>query len=98
MLTSRRDSLDRRRASALIVATWFSILSPLSWFIIFKAHSYVHPFLDPIVWQMPFVFYGFAVCGAVVDKIETFLGRQRKRLPAAACTERDKERRRSSNP
>ena len=48
---------------ALIVATWFSILAPLSWFTIFKAHSFIHPHLNYVVWQMPFSLYGFAVCG-----------------------------------
>jgi hypothetical protein len=67
-------SLQKKHASekegrsqlALIFATWFSILAPLSWFVIFKAHSYAHTHLNYIVWQMPFVFFGFAVCGLVV--------------------------------
>ena len=57
---------EARKRVALIGATWVSILAPLSWFIIFKAHSYVHTGMNAIVWQMPFVLFGFAVCGLVV--------------------------------
>jgi hypothetical protein len=49
----------------------FSILAPLSWLIIFKAHSYVHTFMNNIVWQMPFTIYGFAVCGLVIQSLVT---------------------------
>ena len=51
---------------ALIWATWFSILAPLSWFVIFKAHSYIHTHMSFLLWQMPFTFFGFAVFGAAV--------------------------------
>ena len=60
---------EKRKHLALIIATWFSILAPLSWFIIFKAHSYIHTHMNFIVWQMPFVFFGFAVCGLVVKSL-----------------------------
>ena len=49
--------------SALTIATWFSAAAPLSWFIFFKAHSYIHTHMNYIVWQMPFTMFGFAVCG-----------------------------------
>jgi signal transduction histidine kinase len=52
---------------ALIFATWFSILAPLSWFIVFKSHSFIHTHMNFIVWQMPFTFFGFAVCGLVAE-------------------------------
>jgi len=60
------DRSERERSSALIAALWFSLLAPLSWFVIFKAHSYVHTFLNNIVWQMPFTLLGFAVCGLAI--------------------------------
>ena len=41
------------RLIALTITTWVSILAPLSWFVIFKSHSIVHPFLDYLVWYMP---------------------------------------------
>ena len=56
----------RRHYIALIWTTWFSILAPLSWFIIFKAHSHNHFHQNFILWQMPFTFFGFAVIGSAV--------------------------------
>lgn len=52
-----------RSLYALIVASWFSILAPLSWFVVFKGHSYAHFQLNFIVWQMPFTFFGAAITG-----------------------------------
>jgi hypothetical protein len=60
---------EQRIHLALIGATWFSILAPLSWFIVFKAHSFIHTGINFIVWQMPFIFFGFAVCGLVVRQL-----------------------------
>ena len=51
---------------ALIWTMWFSILAPLSWFIIFKAHSYIHTHMSFLLWQMPFTFFGFAVFGSAI--------------------------------
>ncbi len=55
-----------RSSLALVAATWFSVLAPLSWFVIFKAHSFVHTHINYVVWQMPFTIFGFAVCGLAV--------------------------------
>jgi hypothetical protein len=52
-------------AFALLAATWFSLLAPLSWFVLFKAHSYIHTQINFILWQMPFTIFGFAFCGLV---------------------------------
>lgn len=60
---------EGRKCLALVLATWFSMLAPLSWFIIFKSHSYIHVHMNFIVWQMPFVFFGFAVCGFAVKTL-----------------------------
>lgn len=57
------------KGSALIVTTWFSIAAPLSWYIIFKPTSYIHTFLFPMAWQMPFVLLGFALCGYVIHDL-----------------------------
>jgi len=58
-----------RRSQALAVAAAFSLLAPLSWLILFKAHSYVHTFMNNIVWQMPFTLFGFAVCGLLLQSL-----------------------------
>lgn len=66
-LRSRKMMAERRQHSiALIWTTWFSILAPLSWYVIFKAHSYIHTHMSFLLWQMPFTFFGFAVFGATV--------------------------------
>jgi hypothetical protein len=51
---------------ALVMTTWYSLAAPLSWFIIFKPTSYIHTFLFPMAWQMPFTLLGFALCGFVI--------------------------------
>ena len=66
-LRSRKIVAERgQQYIALIWTTWFSILAPLSWYIIFKAHSYIHTHMSFLLWQMPFTFFGFAVFGAAV--------------------------------
>ena len=70
---SYAGSLNDRGPYALIIATWFSILAPLSWFVVFKAHSYSHLQLNAIVWQMPFTFFGAAITGLAVRNIFSWL-------------------------
>ena len=57
-----------RKGLALMGATWFSILAPLSWLVIFKPTSYTHDAIFPFIWQMPFTLLGFAFCGYVVQQ------------------------------
>ena len=66
LLFLRSNSGRRQQDMALIWTTWFSILAPLSWYVIFKAHSYIHIHMSFLLWQMPFTFFGFAVFGAAV--------------------------------
>ena len=56
-----------RKATALLATTWCSILAPLSWLILFKAHAYIHTNLDYFVWQLPFMILGFALVGYSVS-------------------------------
>lgn len=69
MMNKSTGKMDKRKKTALILVTWFSFLAPLSWFIIFKAHSFIHTHLNFIVWQMPFTLFGFAVMGLIVQSI-----------------------------
>lgn len=55
----------KKSSLALFGMMWFSLISPFSWLIFFKAHAYLHGHLDYIIWQMPFTFIGFAFCGDV---------------------------------
>lgn len=65
----RRRSAIPLQGLALVIATWFSITAPLSWYIIFKPTSYIHTFLFPMAWQMPFVLMGFALSGYVIQNL-----------------------------
>lgn len=47
--------LFRQRERALALTVLVSILAPASWFVIFKAHSFLHAHLDTIVWFLPTV-------------------------------------------
>jgi len=62
----KHDRLFYKRQFALVVTLWFSILAPLSWFIVFKAHSYEHTHMNHIVWHMPFVILGYILTGSVI--------------------------------
>jgi len=61
----RRISANRRKLTALSIATWFSLLAPLSWILVFKGHSHIHTHMNYITWHMPFTFFGFALFGLV---------------------------------
>jgi hypothetical protein len=58
-----------QKKKALLTTTWLSALAPLSWFVLFKAHSYIHTQMNYIVWQMPFTLYGIALCGYALGVI-----------------------------
>ena len=73
-----------RSSLALVAMTWFSILAPLSWFVVFKAHSFIHTHMNFIVWQMPFTIFGFAVCGLAVK-----MGRKNESASFSADREMD---------
>lgn len=64
LLRKKRHTHSRHKKNiALISATWLSIFAPLSWFVVFKAHSSIHTHMNFIAWQMPFTLFGFAICG-----------------------------------
>ena len=65
-INQKMTTEQRQQHIALIWTTWFSILAPLSWFAIFKAHSYIHTHMSFLLWQMPFTLFGFAVFGSAV--------------------------------
>lgn len=63
------DQVFPNKGIALIAATWYSIFAPLSWFVIFKKHSFIHTHVNPMIWQMPFTLLGLAVCGFVITEL-----------------------------
>jgi hypothetical protein len=68
-----------RKINALNATLWISSLAPLSWFIIFKGHSCIHKQHDPIVWFMPFMFYGIGMLGITIEKCLKIIINLRKR-------------------
>jgi hypothetical protein len=67
VLWLRRAKLgDTSAARALLITTWVSFASPLAWLVIFKAHAYYHPFTTAIIWHMPSMFFGYALCGLLL--------------------------------
>ena len=54
---------------SFLLATWCSLLGPLSWFIIFKGHSSVHWHMNYICWHMPFSFMVAAMVGITGEYI-----------------------------
>ncbi len=66
MASFLKNIADKKRTLyALLLTTWLSISAPLSWFVIFKGHSYIHTHMNFIVWYMPFAFFGFIVISSV---------------------------------
>ena len=57
--TIRKDEAFRRRQKALVWTLWASLTAPMSWFVIFKGHSYIHFHMNAIIWYMPFMLFGF---------------------------------------
>ena len=64
-----RSFTKNTKALALIGCTWISILAPLSWLVLFKAHSFIHTHTNFILWQMPFVLFGFCLCGFILSNL-----------------------------
>jgi hypothetical protein len=47
-----------KRKDFLSLAVAFSILAPLSWFIIAKGHSYIHDHMNFVLWYLPYISFG----------------------------------------
>jgi hypothetical protein len=60
---------NSKKNIALTITLWVSILAPLSWFVIFKSHSYIHTHMNFIVWYMPFMLFGFVLIGNCVNQL-----------------------------
>jgi hypothetical protein len=66
--SARRCGSERRRIIAAVASTGISIAAPLSWIVLFKAHAFVHPHLDTIVWYVPFVPMAAGLCGLAISR------------------------------
>lgn len=63
------DPNQTSKAFALIVTTWFSLLSPLSWYTVFKSLAFLHTHMNYLPWHMPFTILGFGMCGYIVETL-----------------------------
>lgn len=72
---------------ALLVTTWYSILAPLSWYVLFRPHSFIHTHVNTMGWQMPFTLMGFTLCGYILT--DFFTGGQRAlvRIPPSTSSQ-----------
>lgn len=68
MCQIRGGFAERARIRAMNITFWVSMLGPLSWYIIFRGHSYIHTSLDMLVWHMPMVIIGFILTGMVISE------------------------------
>jgi hypothetical protein len=57
---------DRRKLQILALGFLASIAAPLSWFVLGKAHSFVHPPIDLILWYLPTIPLGGAMVGVAL--------------------------------
>jgi hypothetical protein len=57
---------DRRRLQILALAFLASFTAPLSWFVLAKGHSFVHPPISFILWYVPTIPLGGAVAGVAL--------------------------------
>ena len=57
---------DRRKLHILALAFLASIPAPLSWFVLAKGHSFVHPPINFILWYVPTIPLGGAVAGVAL--------------------------------
>lgn len=75
----------RYKLFGLVGATWFSLLAPVSWYVLAKSHSHIHGHINHILWHMPFTIFGFALVGYVIALLAGNLIKTHKRVvPAAA--------------
>ncbi len=57
------DAIERSKGAALLGTTWLSLLSPVSWYVIFKSVAYFHTHMNYLPFHMPFTLFGFGFCG-----------------------------------
>ncbi|MQP51417.1 MULTISPECIES: hypothetical protein [unclassified Flavobacterium] len=59
--------IDFKKYKAIVFSTWFSIIAPISWFILFIQHSSIHYHLNFIVWYIPFLPLGVLCLGILAN-------------------------------
>ena len=68
------DALLRWQAAG--VAWFVGLLGPLGWILLARPHSFIHPFINPILWYLPAIPLGLALLwGPVVEGVRSLRGR-----------------------
>ncbi len=57
------------KSFGLVAITYLSLLGPISWFTLAKAHSLIHPHIDFITFSMPFTIIFFSLLGYTINEI-----------------------------
>lgn len=65
---------QNQRIFALFCATALSLVAPLSWFFLAKAHSYIHTHINYVLWYMPFAFFALAFVAVSLAEMEKLRG------------------------
>lgn len=67
LLIYREPQLESQKKInfSAIAALWFSILAPISWYVLAKGHSYIHHHMNHVLWHVPFLLLGFAYIGFI---------------------------------
>lgn len=75
----RREFHSQRRLNvAIIVSLWFSVLAPLSWYILAKGHSYIHTHMNHVLWYVPFLLLGYVYFGFALSVLNCFFLKNKK--------------------
>jgi hypothetical protein len=70
---------DAEKSLGIIAVTWLSLLSPVSWFALFKGQAVVHTHTNYLAWHMPFTLLGYAMMAWLLRGIWIALLRSRAR-------------------
>lgn len=76
----------KQRALGLVFMV--SILSPMSWFVVAKGHSFVHPHINAVLWDMPTVLLGVVCAVVALTEYATLVRRQMNPRKDECRTER----------
>jgi hypothetical protein len=57
----------RSRALGLVAAAAITLAGVVSWLAIFKAHSFIHVHVNPILWHLGFFLFGAALVGLALE-------------------------------
>ncbi|MBQ0727309.1 MAG: hypothetical protein KBT77_08165 [Thalassolituus oleivorans] len=57
-----------RQHWALTITFFFSLLAPISWYVLAKGHSYIHTHLNHVLWYVPTLLWGAAYIGFIFSQ------------------------------